>query len=140
MIGNFTNALGNLGNDSYQYPNDIKRCDQVIKIESKLIDPSNEKTFIPILLTLSAYMVNLLNNKNSGELLYTVYTNELKGFPKINENSLECIIFLRKRLARLEVCFNDSKIANNIYENYRKLFSCGKGNGMDDSNIYYIIK
>ena len=132
-IKNTTNAVGVVGNDSYvdKYPYDLKRCDQVIMLKAKMINPINCRKSINVFITLSAYYVNVFSHKNSERLLRSINNKEFDGLPEMQKNSTECITFFPKKYDKLILCFSSVKLAKIIYEDYFKLFSCSHGYGVD---------
>jgi hypothetical protein len=136
---NASNAVGTVGLANLsitELPNTVKRCDQVILVEVNRIKDFNdyckvEKAFF----TMSVYIINLFESKNSDKLIESITLDKLANVPKYLEGAPNCLDFYGKTGKRMGICFESQTKAESIIEAYKAFMKCRMGDNLKELTL-----
>lgn len=147
QIKNTTNVAGNLKVPTIQIqssPYNVTSCDQVLLIPAKRISEENDYTKkVDAFFTMSAYMVNLFESKDSNKLLDSVAMSHMKTMPYILQGSKNCLYFQDSvTLRKISMCIEDANMLEEIQTAFMTLFNCRNGGRMPppDRNVEKLLK
>jgi hypothetical protein len=130
---NSSNALGFVGNVTNSVsvpPYVVKRCDQVILVAGKRI--TNFKDYCQKTegyLTMSVYMVNLFEARDSNKLVESITLDKMTQMPQVLAGAPGCIDFIGgdKRIA---TCFEEPETVNELIQAYQDFLRCRMGDNL----------
>ncbi len=116
----------------------------MLLIPGKRIFPENDYTKkIEAFFTISAYMVNSFESKDSNKLLESIAMSHMNIMPYILQGSKNCLFFqdnVTKR--KISMCLEDEMVLKEIQTAFVTLFNCRNGGRMptDDTNVMKFTK
>lgn len=134
-LTNSSNALGYVGPVNYSVsvpPYVVKSCDQVILVPVKRISNFNDyckkdEGF----LTMSVYMVNLFETKDSNKLVESITLDKMTNIPVPLAGAPGCIDF-RGGDKRIAACFEENDAVNQLIQAYQDFMRCRNGDNLKD--------
>lgn len=109
-------------------PYKATKCDQILMFAGKRIFPENDYSKKPeAFFTISAFMLNTFEKKDSSKLVKSVKLKNIKTAPFILKGSKNCLLFsdsVAKNSAT--VCIEDNKQREDIINSYNFLKDCTK--------------
>ena len=142
-----TNVAGNLKFQNVHIsasPYKVTSCDQVLLIPGKRIFPENDYTKkIDAFFTMSAYMVNSFETKDSNKFLESIAMSHMKTMPYVLGGSKNCLYFQDSITTRkITLCIEDPVVLEEIQTAFMTLFNCRNGRGItgDDKNVEKLAK
>lgn len=108
----------------------VTKCNQVVQVEAKqLPDPSNFFNKKSAFLTMSAYMINMFDEKNSNTLKESISMDKMLHKPNILPGSVSCINFQGED-KRIIVCPENMENAEKLLKAYETLMKCRLGDNL----------
>lgn len=114
-------------------------------IPGKRIFPENDYTKkVDAFFTISAYMVNMFESKDSNKFLESIAMSHIKIMPYILTGSKNCLLFQDSVTYRkITMCLEDPNLMNEIQEAYLALFNCRNGGNIvakKEENVEKLMK
>jgi hypothetical protein len=136
---NASNALGYVGPSDYSitsFPFKIKRCDQVVLLPVKRMTDFNDycKTS-EAFFTMSVYMVNLFESKDSNKLLESITLDKLTNVPTQIVGAPNCLDFKGTNGKRMGICFSNEVEVKNIIYGFKDFMKCRLGDNLKDLSM-----
>lgn len=130
-----TNALGKIGPLTFaitQPPYKLFSCDQVFVIQGQtFVSPNNYQIRKPAVFTLSVYMINLFDTKDTRTIKNHILLENITDLPSNIQGAPTCINFLdAKTNNKIPMCFNSKDNADQIKEAFMDLLKCRIGDNL----------
>lgn len=130
---NSSNALGHVGPTNFsisQAPYKVKSCDQVLLIPVKRIMDFNDYCQKQDgFFTMSIYMVNLFEAKDSNKLVESITMDKLNNVPRALAGAPGCIDF-RGDTKRIAVCLDSPDMVDQLIQAYMDFMRCRMGDNL----------
>jgi hypothetical protein len=133
-----TNAVGSLKLASEiivnSAPYKVNRCDQVVMFDAKRLAINDDYTSrAPAYFTMSAYLVNMFEAKDSNKLLESINLGHMRNIQMLLQGSKNCMLYQDSTNFRnITMCLNDDAMLASINEAYGQLARCRMGGSLKD--------
>ena len=123
-------------------PYTITRCDQVVMFNAQtLADEEDYLSRKDAFFTISAYLINMFQSKDSNQLLESVNLAHITNIPGPLKGTKDCLIFLDSLSVRnVVMCFKSENEMLEIEQAYSALIKCRLGGETDDFDPSLINK
>jgi hypothetical protein len=142
--GNASTGNGTVSKIVTTAPFTISSCDQVIQIETqKLTDLDDFTKKSPAFYTISAFMMNLFEKKDTATLLQSTTLDRMVEMPTIIQGSVSCLEFKENTGKSLYMCLPNKDNANQMIKAFGQLMKCRMGDNLKDapaSTIKNVLK
>ena len=111
----------------------VKTCDQVLFIDAKtMIDYDDCTSRKDAFFTMSMFMVNYFETKNSSALLTSILIEDMDELPIfVPGTKKQCLNFIdSKHAKRFAMCFPGSSIADRVYSSFMNFMKCRMGDNL----------
>ena len=135
---NSTNVVGIVGEPDFavtRFPYLLDSCDQVVLLHGFMVQSENFFNSTPAYLSLSAYMVNLFEKKNSKNLIKSITLDKILEIPKIIKGAPLCTSFKSKD-DEINFCLKSSHHIENIITDFKEFIACRKGISIKHCKLY----
>jgi hypothetical protein len=106
----------------------VTSCDQVIEIPGNtLTDMNDYSKKAPKFFTLSTYLVNQFEKKDSATLTDSIGVEKISVLPQIIEGSVSCIGFYTNSNQRIIMCLDNEAAAKDIMKAFNQFSKCRAG-------------
>lgn len=130
---NASNALGYVGGDLFSitsFPVKLRRCDQVILLPvERLTDWNDYCKKTKGYFSLSVYMANMFETKDSGKLIESISLDKA-SIPMIVPGAPNCIQLDGPNMKRIGVCFKTKDETKEIMTAYKDFMRCRLGDNL----------
>jgi hypothetical protein len=123
-------------------PYTITSCDQVIELSANtLTDLTDYSKKAEKFFTLSTYLINQFDKKDSSTLTDSIGVEKITSLPQIIEGSVSCVSFYSSA-KKIIMCLNSVEDANNIIKAFQQFSKCRAGGsiGGDSNDLIKILE
>lgn len=133
--GKSTNALGNIGPKQFAItkpPYKLFSCDQVLIIEGQTFkNPKDYQHRKPAVFTLSVYMVNQFDSKDTKTMKNHLLLENITNLPDNIFGAPSCVEFIdAKNLNKINICMNSKAEADDLIEVFMDFMKCRMGDNL----------
>ncbi len=140
---NSSNALGHVGPNNFsisQAPYVVKSCDQVLLIPvQRIVDFNDYCKKQDGFFTMSVYMVNLFEAKDSNKLLESITLDKITTVPRTLAGAPGCIDFLSGN-KRIAVCLKGDELVQQVIQAYQSFLRCRMGDNLKVMSMQEMMK
>jgi hypothetical protein len=130
---NSSNALGHVGPSNYSIsspPYVVKSCDQVLLVPVKrILDLNDYSKREDGFLTMSIYMINLFEQKDSNKLIESISMNKLRNIPSPLTGAPGCINF-KGSSKKIGICVENNTLVQELIKANEDFKKCAKGQSL----------
>lgn len=126
---NATDAVGMVGFTNYSVvrpPYKVKRCDQILLLPGKKLNPSDYCDKDDAFMTMSIYMLNFFLKKNPNKLVESFPMYEIQAIPSALPGAPGCTMWMTKTRS-FPFCYESAEILEQVIEAYYAFLNCRKG-------------
>jgi hypothetical protein len=132
-----TNVVGSLQSKDVIVetpPYKITRCDQVVMFNAQtLADEEDYLSRKDAFFTISAYLINMFESKDSNKLLESIGIAHILQVPGVLQGTKTCLMFMDSASVRnIVMCFKTEDEMNQIHNAYKEIMKCRVGGKVDD--------
>jgi hypothetical protein len=123
-------------------PFKVTSCDQVIEVSGKTLTDMNDYSKKEAkFYTLSTYLINQFDKKDSNTLTNSIGVEKINVLPQIIEGSVSCIGF-HTPSQRILMCLDTAEDATNIIKAFQEFSKCRAGGSIGGSrnNLIKILE
>ena len=120
----------------------VTSCDQVVEIDGHTLTNMNDYSQIATkFFTLSTYLVNQFDKKDSSTLTDSISVDKIAILPSIIEGSVSCVSFYSV-YQKIIVCLKTVEEANNVILAFNEFSKCRAGGaiGGNTNNLIKILE
>jgi hypothetical protein len=132
---NSSNALGHVGPTDFSIsspPYKVKSCDQVLLIPGKrILDFNDYCKKQDGFFTMSIYMVNSFEAKDSNKLVDSITMDKMTKLPTHLVGAPGCVDF-RGSSNRIAICLDNPELVDQIIKAYSDFLSCRRGESLKE--------
>lgn len=126
---NATDAVGKVGFTNYSVvkpPYKVKRCDQILLLPGKRLDPADYCKKDDAFMTMSIYMMNFFLTKDPNKLVESFPMYEITQIPSALPGAPGCTMWMTKTRS-FPFCYASAEILDQVIEAYYAFLNCRKG-------------
>lgn len=126
---NATDAVGMVGFTNYSVvkpPFKVKRCDQILLLPGKKLDPKDYCKKEDAFMTMSVYMVNFFLKKNPNMLVESFPMEQISAIPSQLPGAPGCTMWMTKTRS-FPYCYESQEILEQVIEAYYAFLNCRRG-------------
>jgi hypothetical protein len=133
--GKSTNAVGQIGPKQFAItkpPYKLFSCDQVLILDAQtFINPRDYQKRRPAVFTLSVYMVNQFDSKDSKTMKNHLLLENITNLPDNIFGAPSCVEFIdSKTLNKMNICLNSKQEADDLVEVFMDFLKCRIGDNL----------
>jgi len=126
---NATDAVGKVGFTNYSVvkpPYKVKRCDQILLLPGKKLNPKDYCEKEDAFMTMSIYMMNFFLKKDPNKLVESFNMYEITQIPSEMPGAPGCTMWMTKTRS-FPFCYNTPEILEQVIDAYYAFMNCRKG-------------
>lgn len=126
---NATDAVGKVGFTNYSLvkpPFKVKRCDQIILLPGKKLNPANYCEKEDAFMTMSIYMMNFFLKKDPNKLVESFQMYEITQIPSQLPGAPGCTMWMTKTKS-FPFCYDSQETLDEVIEAYYAFLQCRRG-------------
>jgi len=106
----------------------VTSCDQVIEVAGKTLTDMNDYSLTaPKFFTISTYLINQFEKKDSATLTDSIGVEKITTLPQIIQGSVSCIGFYTNSAQHIIMCLDTEAAANDIVKAFQQFSKCRAG-------------
>lgn len=126
---NATDAVGYVGFTNYSVnkpPYKVKRCDQILLLPGKKLDPKDYCRKEDAFMTMSIYMSNFFLKKDPNKLVESFPMDQINSIPQALPGAPGCTMWTTKTRS-FPFCYESQEILDQVIEAYYAFMNCRRG-------------
>lgn len=126
---NATDAVGKVGFTNYSIykaPYKVKRCDQILLLPGKKLNPKDYCEKEDAFMTISIYMMNFFLKKDPNKLVESFNMYEITQIPSAMPGAPGCTMWMTKTRS-FPFCYASTEILEQVIDAYYAFMNCRKG-------------
>jgi len=126
---NATDAVGKVGFTNYSVykaPYKVKRCDQILLLPGKKLNPKDYCEKEDAFMTMSIYMMNFFLKKDPNKLVESFNMYEISQIPSAMPGAPGCTMWMTKTRS-FPFCYASPEILEQVIDAYYAFMNCRKG-------------
>lgn len=109
-------------------PWNVERCDQIVEAKRKMIPDHEDFTKRrEVLITITAYYINLFSVENPDKLLHSILFTDSKRFPMLQRGARGCVRVHGGHVHSIIICGNNEKEGKYLHKAIMKFYDCRAG-------------